>query len=90
MLTHNNLLIRCAAGFGLGKLCQITAEGKYVSEFCNSLYDKLKIARDMLTRTGYSISLGFLHYFVGSLGSNQNLNNTISLLMTHNLKKNIN
>ena len=80
MLTHNNPLLRCAAGQGLGRLCQITYDGKYVSELTQTVLEKLKVARDMLTRTGYSLALGFLHRF-GSLGSNQNLNTAISLLL---------
>lgn len=81
MLTHNNPLLRCAAGQALGRLCQITSDGKYISELTQTVLERLKVARDMLTRTGYSLTLGFLHRFVGSLGSNQNLNTTISLLL---------
>jgi len=81
MLTHNNPLLRCAAGCGFGRLCQITSDGRYVSELTQTVLEKLKVARDMLTRTGYSLALGFLHRFVGSLGSNQNLNTAISLLL---------
>ena len=80
MLIHNNPLLRCAAGQSLGRLCQIS-DSKYVSEITQIVLDKLKIARDMLTRTGYSLALGFIHRFVGGLGSNQNLNTAISLLL---------
>lgn len=80
MLTHSNPLLRCAAGQGIGRLCQIS-DGRYVSETTQTVLEKLRVARDMLTRTGYSLSLGFLHRFVGSLGSNQNLNTAISLLL---------
>lgn len=81
MLTHNNPLLRCAAGNGLGRLCQISSDGRYVSEITQNVLEKLQVARDMYTRTGYSLALGYLHRFVGSLGSNQNLNTAISLLL---------
>lgn len=80
MLTHSNPLLRCAAGQGIGRLCQIS-DSRYVSETTQTVLEKLRVARDMLTRTGYSLALGFLHRFVGSLGSNQNLNTAISLLL---------
>ena len=44
-------------------------------------FDKLKSARDALSRTGHSLALGCIHRYVGGLGSVQHLNTSISILL---------
>lgn len=81
MLSHNNPIIRCAAAQGLGRCCQIVSDSKFVAEIAQICFDKLKSARDALSRTGHSLALGCLHRYVGSLGSSQHLNTSISILL---------
>lgn len=44
-------------------------------------FDKLKSCRDATNRTGFSLTLGCLHRHVGSLGSGQHLNTSVSILL---------
>ncbi|VDO46324.1 unnamed protein product [Onchocerca flexuosa] len=44
-------------------------------------FDKLKNCRDANNRTGYALALGSLHRYVGSLGSGQHLNTSVSILL---------
>lgn len=81
MLNHSNPPIRCAAAESLGKCGQIINDGKFVAEMAQQCFDKLKSARDALSRTGHSLALGCLHRYVGSLGSSQHLNTSISILL---------
>ncbi|XP_074597132.1 HEAT repeat-containing protein 5B isoform X2 [Brevipalpus obovatus] len=81
MLSHNNPVIRCAAAQALGRCGQVIGGAKFVAEIAQVCFDKLKTARDALSRTGHSLALGCLHRYVGSLGSNQNLNTSISILL---------
>ncbi|RWS17916.1 HEAT repeat-containing protein 5B-like protein [Dinothrombium tinctorium] len=81
MLSHSNPFIRCAASQALGRAGQVAGDGKYVAELAQTCFDKLKSARDALTRTGHSLALGYLHRYVGSLGSTQHLNTSISILL---------
>lgn len=44
-------------------------------------FDKLKSCRDAINRTGFALALGSLHRYVGSLGSGQHLNTSVSILL---------
>lgn len=44
-------------------------------------FDKLKSCRDANNRTGFALALGSLHRYVGSLGSGQHLNTSVSILL---------
>lgn len=44
-------------------------------------FDKLRSCRDANNRTGYVLALGSLHRYVGSLGSGQHLNTSVSILL---------
>uniref|UniRef100_T1KZX8 HEAT repeat-containing protein 5B n=1 Tax=Tetranychus urticae TaxID=32264 RepID=T1KZX8_TETUR len=81
LLSHHNPVIRCAAAQGLGRLCYVVGDAKFVAEVAQICFDKLKTARDALSRTGHSLALGCLHRYMGSLGSNQHLNTSISILL---------
>ncbi|RWS31952.1 HEAT repeat-containing protein 5B-like protein, partial [Leptotrombidium deliense] len=81
MLSHNNPIIRCAAAQAAGRVAQVVADAKYVAELAQICFDTLKSARDALSRTGHSLTLGYLHRYVGSLGSTQHLNTSVSILL---------
>ena len=42
--------------------------------------NRLKNVRDIGSRTGYSLGLGYLHRCIGGMGAGQNLTSSISIL----------
>ena len=44
-------------------------------------YNRLKTARDVVSRTGNSLALGCLHRYVGGMGAGQHLNTSVSILL---------
>ncbi|KAH8419160.1 hypothetical protein KR222_006942, partial [Zaprionus bogoriensis] len=80
-LTSANSTIRCAAGESLGRLAQVVADSHFTAELAQNSFDKLKSARDVVTRTGHSHALGCLHRYVGGMGSSQHLNTSVSILL---------
>ncbi|KAM8704571.1 hypothetical protein ACLKA7_009082 [Drosophila subpalustris] len=80
-LTSANSTIRCAAGESLGRLAQVVADSHFTAELAQNSFDKLKSARDVVTRTGHSHALGCLHRYVGGMGSSQHLSTSVSILL---------
>ncbi|KAH8383902.1 hypothetical protein KR009_011189, partial [Drosophila setifemur] len=80
-LTSSNSTIRCAAGEALGRLAQVVGDSHYTAELAQNSFDKLKSARDVVTRTGHSHALGCLHRYVGGMGSSQHLSTSVSILL---------
>ncbi|VDM97337.1 unnamed protein product [Thelazia callipaeda] len=80
-LSHANSLIRCAAAETLGRLAQAVGDAQFVASMAQYSFDKLKNCRDANNRTGYALALGSLHRYVGSLGSGQHLNTSVSILL---------
>ena len=63
------------------RLPQVVADPRFVAEMAQSSFDHLKVARDVVNRTGHSLALGCLHRYVGGLGSGQHLNTSVSILL---------
>lgn len=80
-LTSNNPMLRCAAAECLGRLAQVVSDARFTAETAQMSFDRLKSARDAVSRTGHSLALGCLHKFVGGLGSSQHLNTSVSILL---------
>ncbi|KAH8277338.1 hypothetical protein KR026_009228, partial [Drosophila bipectinata] len=80
-LTSSNSTIRCAAGEALGRLAQVVGDSHFTAELAQNSFDKLKSARDVVTRTGHSHALGCLHRYVGGMGSSQHLSTSVSILL---------
>ncbi|EJD76264.1 HEAT repeat containing 5B [Loa loa] len=80
-LSHANPLIRCAAAETLGRLAQAVGDAQFVASMAQYSFDKLKSCRDANNRAGYALALGSLHRYVGSLGSGQHLNISVSILL---------
>ena len=59
----------------------MVADPRFVAEMAQSSFDHLKVARDVVNRTGHSLALGCLHRYVGGLGSGQHLNTSVSILL---------
>ncbi|UJR09975.1 hypothetical protein I4U23_014199 [Adineta vaga] len=80
-LSHQNPILRCAAGEALGRLTQVVGDGRFVAEIAQICFDRLKELRDVPSRTGYSLALGCLHRYVGGMSTGQYLNLSVSILL---------
>lgn len=80
-LVSTNPILRCAAGEASGRIAQVVSDSKFTAELAQMSFDKLKSARDVITRTGHSLALGCLHKYVGGMGSSQHLNTSVSILL---------
>ncbi|XP_067013409.1 HEAT repeat-containing protein 5B [Anabrus simplex] len=80
-LTSPNPILRCAAGESLGRMAQVVGDSRFTAELAQMSFDRLKSARDVASRTGHSLALGCLHRYVGSMGSSQHLNTSVSILL---------
>eukprot|EP00069_Balaena_mysticetus_P021207 bmy_13523T0 len=72
-LDNPNPILRCAAGEALGRMAQVVGEATFIARMAQYSFDKLKSARDVVSRTGHSLALGCLHRYVGGIGSGQHL-----------------
>ncbi|CAF1153890.1 unnamed protein product [Adineta ricciae] len=80
-LSHQNPILRCAAGEAVGRLTQVVSDGRFVAEIAQICFDRLKELRDVPSRTGYSLALGCLHRYVGGMSTGQYLNLSVSILL---------
>ncbi|MCL4124784.1 UNVERIFIED_CONTAM: hypothetical protein GTU68_043849 [Idotea baltica] len=80
-LTHPNPMLRCASGEAIGRMAQVVGDPRFVAEMAQNSFDKLRSARDAVSRTGHSLALGCLHRYVGGMGSGQHLSTSISILL---------
>ncbi|XP_055609550.1 HEAT repeat-containing protein 5B isoform X4 [Uranotaenia lowii] len=80
-LISANPILRCAAGEALGRIAQVVGDSRITAELAQTSFDRLKSARDVVTRTGHSLALGCLHRYVGGMGSSQHLNTSVSILL---------
>ncbi|MCP9264667.1 HTR5B [Dirofilaria immitis] len=74
-------VFRCAAVETLGRLAQVVSDAQFVASMAQYSFDRLKSCRDANNRAGYALALGSLHRYVGSLGSGQHLNTSVSILL---------
>lgn len=80
-LVSANPILRCAAGEALGRIAQVIGDSRVTAELAQTSFDRLKSARDVVSRTGHSLALGCLHRYVGGMGSSQHLNTSVSILL---------
>ncbi|KAL0983671.1 hypothetical protein UPYG_G00131110 [Umbra pygmaea] len=80
-LDNPNPILRCAAGEALGRMAQVVGEVTFIARMAQYSFDKLKSARDVVSRTGHSLALGCLHRYVGGIGSGQHLKTSVSILL---------
>ncbi|XP_043405636.1 HEAT repeat-containing protein 5A isoform X4 [Chelonia mydas] len=81
-LESNNPLLRCAAAESLARLAQVVADSAFTAGLAQVSFDKLKSARDVVSRTGHSLALGSLYRYLGGIGSTQHLNACVGILYT--------
>ncbi|XP_049753405.1 HEAT repeat-containing protein 5A isoform X3 [Elephas maximus indicus] len=75
-------LLRCAAAEAWARLAQVVDDGAFTAGLAQVSFDKLKSARDVVTRTGYSLALGSLYRYLGGISSSQHLNSCVAILYT--------
>ncbi|NXY28372.1 HTR5A protein, partial [Pomatorhinus ruficollis] len=81
-LESNNSLLRCAAAECLARLAQVVSDSAFTAGLAQLSFDKLKSARDVVSRTGHSLALGCLYRYLGGIGSIQHLNACVGILYT--------
>ncbi|XP_048217876.1 HEAT repeat-containing protein 5A isoform X3 [Perognathus longimembris pacificus] len=81
-LESTNPLLRCAAAEAWARLAQVVDDGVFTAGLAQVSFEKLKSARDVVTRTGHSLALGSLHRYLGGISSTQHLNSCIGILYT--------
>ncbi|XP_006890037.1 PREDICTED: HEAT repeat-containing protein 5A-like isoform X1 [Elephantulus edwardii] len=81
-LESPNPLLRCAAAEAWARLAQVVDDGAFTAGLAQVSFDKLKSARDIVTRTGHSLALGSLHRYLGGVNSSQHLNSCVGILYT--------
>ncbi|CAJ0931852.1 unnamed protein product, partial [Ranitomeya imitator] len=79
-LESRNPWLRCAAVECMARLAHVVSEPLYTSRLAQASFDKLKVARDVVARTGHSLSLGSLHRHLGGIGSTQHLASCVAVL----------
>uniref|UniRef100_A0A4W3GT71 HEAT repeat-containing protein 5A n=1 Tax=Callorhinchus milii TaxID=7868 RepID=A0A4W3GT71_CALMI len=81
-LESTNLLLRCAAAETLARLAQVVADGTFTAKLAQASFEKLKSARDVVSRTGHSMALGSLYRYLGGISSSHHLSACVSILYT--------
>ncbi|XP_077117159.1 HEAT repeat-containing protein 5A isoform X2 [Ranitomeya variabilis] len=79
-LESRNPWLRCAAVECLARLAHVASEPLYTSRLAQASFDKLKVARDVVARTGHSLALGSLYRHLGGIGSTQHLASCVAVL----------
>uniref|UniRef100_A0A8C7W8N1 HEAT repeat-containing protein 5A n=1 Tax=Oncorhynchus mykiss TaxID=8022 RepID=A0A8C7W8N1_ONCMY len=81
-LESSNPLLRCMAAEGLSRLVQVVNDPAFTVSMTLVSFDKLKTARDAVTRTGHALALGSLYRYVGGISSPQHLSACVGILFT--------
>uniref|UniRef100_A0A803TPX7 HEAT repeat-containing protein 5A n=1 Tax=Anolis carolinensis TaxID=28377 RepID=A0A803TPX7_ANOCA len=81
-LESSNPLLRCSAAESLARLAQVVADSTFTAGLAQISFDKLKSARDVISRTGHSLALGSLYKYLGGISSSQHLNACVGILYT--------
>ncbi|NXC92816.1 HTR5A protein, partial [Certhia familiaris] len=81
-LESSNPLLRCAAAECLARLAQVVSDSAFTAGLAQVSFEKLKSARDVVSRTGHSLALGCLYRYLGGIGSTQHLNACVGILYT--------
>jgi hypothetical protein len=81
-LSHSNPILRYAASEALGRLIQVVDDVRFVADIIQICSDHLKESRDVQSRTGYSLSLGYIYRYIGNRSKEQYLNLFVPILFT--------
>uniref|UniRef100_A0A9J8AWQ7 HEAT repeat-containing protein 5A n=1 Tax=Cyprinus carpio carpio TaxID=630221 RepID=A0A9J8AWQ7_CYPCA len=77
-----NPLLRCMAAEGLARLVQVLNDPNFTVSITLMSFDKLKTARDAITRTGHALALGAVYRYLGGISSPQYLSTCVGVLFT--------
>jgi len=70
-----------AAAESVGRMAQAVSDSRFTAMLAQTSFDRLRCARDVPSRTGHSLALGYLHRHVGGMGSSHHLNTSVSILL---------
>jgi hypothetical protein len=70
-----------AAAESVGRMAQAVSDSRFTAMLAQNSFDRLRCARDVPSRTGHSLALGYLHRHVGGMGSSHHLNTSVSILL---------
>ncbi|XP_028677846.2 HEAT repeat-containing protein 5A isoform X2 [Erpetoichthys calabaricus] len=75
-------LLRCVAAEALSRLVQVVNDNAFTLGVAQISFDRLKTARDVVSRTGHSLALGTLYRYMGGTISSQHLGACVGVLYT--------
>ncbi|XP_056332537.1 HEAT repeat-containing protein 5A [Danio aesculapii] len=81
-LEGSNPLLRCMAAEGLARLVQVLNDPGFTVSLTLMSFDKLKTARDAITRTGHALALGTVYRYLGGISTPQYLSACVGVLFT--------
>ncbi|KAF4102286.1 hypothetical protein G5714_017086 [Onychostoma macrolepis] len=81
-LEGSNLLLRCMAAEGLARLVRVLNDPNFTVSITLMSFDKLKTARDAITRTGHALALSAVYRYLSGISSPQYLSACVGVLFT--------
>ncbi|XP_057200170.1 HEAT repeat-containing protein 5A isoform X1 [Triplophysa rosa] len=81
-LEGSNPLLRCMAAEGLARLVKVLNDPSFTVSLTFMSFDKLKTARDAITRTGHTLALCTVYRYMGGINSSQYLSACVGVLFT--------
>ncbi|XP_016135384.1 HEAT repeat-containing protein 5A-like [Sinocyclocheilus grahami] len=81
-LEGSNPLLRCMAAEGLARLVQVRNDPNFTVSITLMSFDKLKTARDAITRTGHALALSAVYRYLSGISSPQYLSACVGVLFT--------
>ncbi|XP_032086376.1 HEAT repeat-containing protein 5A isoform X2 [Thamnophis elegans] len=81
-LESSSPFLRCSAAEALARLAQVVADNTFTAGLAQISFDKLKSARDVISRTGHSLALGSLYKYTGGISSAHHLTACVGILST--------
>ncbi|XP_059376453.1 HEAT repeat-containing protein 5A isoform X3 [Carassius carassius] len=81
-LEGSNPLLRCMAAEGLARLVQVLNDPNFTVSITLMSFDKLKTARDAITRTGHALALSTVYRYLSGISSSQYISACVGVLFT--------
>uniref|UniRef100_A0A8C2D6T7 HEAT repeat containing 5a n=1 Tax=Cyprinus carpio TaxID=7962 RepID=A0A8C2D6T7_CYPCA len=81
-LEGSNPLLRCVAAEGLARLVQVLNDPNFTVSITLMSFDKLKMARDAITRTGHALALSAVYRYLSGISSPQYISACVGVLFT--------
>ncbi|XP_050989657.1 HEAT repeat-containing protein 5A isoform X2 [Labeo rohita] len=81
-LEGSNPLLRCMAAEGLARLVHVLNDPNFTVSITLLSFEKLKTARDAITRTGHALALSAVYRYLSGISSSQFLSACVGVLFT--------